>query len=274
MIHLIVDSTFGIEKDYAKQKGIEIVNLKLILNDQVFEEGTQECWNQFYTKLESSKEFFTTSQPSPEDFKNSIEKILKKDHDAEIIILTISNALSGTINAATIASKMFKNNKIIAIDSKTCSAGGRIMVEEVVSLIEQGNSFDQVIQTIKELQEKITVEFIPDTMEYLKKGGRVGAISATIASILKIKPIFLFKNGMVIVRKKVIGFTRAVGDMISQIPQNFKKLYLLYIHDDSNVDLLKQKVFTTLNVENTKIVPVSPVFGAHVGIGAIGIAVL
>ena len=272
MIHLIVDSTFGIEEEFAKEKNIEVVSLKLILDDKHYVEGFEKNWSEFYNDLELSKGFPTTSQPSPEDFKDAISKILDKDENAEILILTITQSLSGTINAATLATKDFNGKKIVALDSKTGTAGGRILVEELVELIENGATFEEVIEQTKILQEKIQVDFIPATMEYLKRGGRIGSLSATIASILKIKPIFRFKNGVVSVVKKVLGFSRAVGDMIMQVPKTFKKVYLLYIHKSENIELIKQKLSTLLGINNPKVLAVGPVFGAHVGVGSVGIA--
>lgn len=272
MIHLIVDSTFGIEEQYAKEKGIEVVNLKLILDEEVRDEGFEKDWSDFYNKLETSKSFPTTSQPSPEEFKDAINKVLQRDNEAQILILTITQSLSGTINSATLAAKSFENENIIAMDSKTGTAGGRILVEELMELIEKGASFDQVIAQTKVLQQQIQVDFIPETMEYLKRGGRIGTLSATLASILKIKPIFRFKDGVVTVAKKVLGFSRAVGDMVMQVPKTFKKIYLLYIHRTENVEVLKQKVENILGVKEPKVLALEPVFGAHVGIGAVGIA--
>lgn len=274
MIHLIVDSTFGIEEQFAKEKGIEVVNLKLILDDEVRDEGFEKDWGDFYNKLEASKSFPTTSQPSPEDFKDAIKRVLQKDENAQILILTITQSLSGTINSATLAAKSFENENIIALDSKTGTAGGRILVEELVELIEGGACFEEVIKQTKIIQEQIQVDFIPETMEYLKRGGRIGTLSATLASILKIKPIFRFKNGVVTVAKKVLGLSRAIGDMVMQVPKTFKKIYLLYIHKAENIEILKEKVSTILGIKEPKVLALEPVFGAHVGIGAVGIASL
>ena len=111
MIHIIADSTFGVPKSYAESNGIKIVNLKLILDDKVTEEGFEENYEEFYVRLKNSKSFPSTSQPSPEDFVDKIKEVYKEDEQAEIIILTISQALSGTINAATLAAREFEGKK-------------------------------------------------------------------------------------------------------------------------------------------------------------------
>ena len=148
------------------------------------------------------------------------------------------------------------------------------MVEEIVDLIKAGKSFDEIVnRAIPVLKENLEIQFVPETMEYLKRGGRIGKLSATLASILKIKPVFSFKNGMISIKKKVLGIGKAISDMISLLPQKLKKLYVCYIYDDTNVDTIKRKLEQS-NIKYDGIVNVTPVFGSHVGIGAIGIASL
>lgn len=274
MIHIIADSTFGIPKSYAESNGIKIVNLKLILDDKVTEEGFEENYEEFYVRLKNSKSFPSTSQPSPEDFVDKIKEVYAEDSEAEIIILTISEALSGTINAATLAAREFEGKKIVAIDSAQAATCGRIMVEELVDLIKKGKTFEEIVnKAIPVLKENLEIQFVPETMEYLKRGGRIGKLAATLASILKIKPVFSFKNGMISIKKKVLGIGKAISDMIALLPQKLKKLYVCYIYDDTNVDAIKKKLEQS-NIKYDGVVNVTPVFGSHVGIGAIGLASL
>lgn len=274
MIRFIVDSTFGIEEDYAKTHNIEIVNLKLVLEGRVTEEGFEKDWQEFYERLKASKAFPTTSQPSPQDFTDAIEKIIKEDSDAEIVILTISSALSSTVNSARLGAEGFEGKKIAVIDSGEATACQRLMLEELVEAAQKGLTFEEMPALVEELQEKLSIYFVPSTMEYLKRGGRIGVLSATLASILQIKPIFRFKKGAISITKKVLGFGRALKEMTELVSKKIKKLYICYIHDKTNIDLLVQKVKQVLGFENFQLVSVSPVFGVHVGIGAVGLAAL
>ncbi len=274
MIHLIVDSTFGFSKEFAKQKGIEIVNLKLNLDNETVDEGFKENWDQFYEKIKNSKNFPTTSQPSPEDFIVAFKRIFKRDENAEIIVLTISERLSGTINSAVLASKSFKDKKILVIDSKQATVGSKIVAEEVIEFIESGKTLDEIEKEVALLHAKVNLLFVPATMEYLIKGGRIGTLAGTIASIFQIKPIFKFKEGILSVAKKVLGFGHSLAEMVSMLPKNLKKLYICYIHDNSNVQQLAFKLKKILNLEKVESVACSPVFGCHVGIGAVGFAAI
>ena len=274
MIRLIVDSTFGVKKDYALKHKIFVVNLKMNLANETFEEGFEETWGDFYYKMQKSSVFPTTSQPSPQDFIDKMEEVYKEDENAEILILTISERLSGTINSAKIAANSFPNKKIVALDSRQATTCGRFMVEELVEAIENGRTFDEVISLVSVLQSKLKIQFIPHTLEYLRRGGRIGAVGAGLASILKIKPVFTFSDGNLTV-KKVIGNLRAASEVVNNTPEAVKKIAVCYIYDDSNVDKIMQKIKDRFPdgacIEKTAI---EPVFGCHVGIGAVGVATL
>lgn len=274
MIRLIVDSTFGIQKEYAQKHNLKVVHLKMILGEETFEEGFEDSWGEFYEKMRTSKHFPTTSQPSPQDFMDAIDATYKEDPDAEIIVLTISNALSGTINSATIAVNEYAGKKITAIDTREATTCCRLMVEELVEAIEAGKTYEEILELIKVLQTKLQIDFIPDNMEALKRGGRIGGLAATLASVLKIKPLFRFADGKISVIKKVIGFQKAISEAIAEIPKKLKKLYVCYIHDAINVPKILEKIKEKLGIEKVETVAIEPVFGVHVGIGAVGIASL
>lgn len=274
MIRLVVDSTFGLPREFVIENKIEVVSLKMILGEKVFEEGFEDSWGAFYDEMQSSKLFPTTSQPAPQDFMNAIDRIFAEDADAQIIILTISNRLSGTINAATIAANSYEGKTVLAIDSRQATSCGRLMVEEVLEYIKAGKNLEQILDLITVLQKKLKIQFVPHTMESLKRGGRISGLGAKIANILKIKPIFKFEDGNLSVMKKVLGLSRAIHDAVLALPQKLKKLYVCYINDKINVPHINQKLKTLRGIENAEALAVDPVFGVHVGVGAIGLASL
>ena len=274
MIRLIVDSTFRVSEKYAKENKIEVVNLKMILDGQIYDEGFENTWDAFYEKMKNSKSFPTTSQPSPQDFMDAIDRILKEDENAEILILTIANSLSGTINSATIAANSYPNKKIVAHDSQNATTCCRLLTEEVIDHIKNGISFDELLNLLPTIENALKIQFIPDNMDALKRGGRIGTLSATLANILKIKPLFKFANGKITITKKVLGLSKAISDAILELPKKLKKLCICYIYDKVNVPTIVEKLKTMLNLTNVEEVKIEPVFGVHVGIGAIGLASL
>ena len=274
MIRLIVDSTFGVSKKYANENKIEVVNLKMILDGQIYEEGFEDTWDEFYEKMKKSKSFPTTSQPSPQDFMDAIDKIYKEDENAEILILTIANSLSGTINSATIAANSYPNKRIVAHDTQNATTCCRLLTEEVVEHIKNGISFDELLEKLPTIENALKIQFVPDSMDALKRGGRIGTLSAALASILKIKPLFKFANGKVTITKKVLGLSKAISDAIHELPKKLKKLCICYIYDRVNVPMIAEKLKTMLGLTNVEEVKLEPVFGVHVGIGAVGLASL
>lgn len=274
MIRFIVDSTFGITKEFAEQNNIKVVKLKMMLDGETVEEGFQEEWKPFYEKIKNSKNFPTSSQPNPQAFTDAIEEVYNEDKDAEIFILTIAEYLSGTINSATIATSNFEGKKIIAMDTGAVCACSIMMLEEMIDLANEGKTFEEIAEIAPKIKENLQIQFVPATMEYLKRGGRIGKLSATILDVLRIKPIFLFKNNEISVTKKTLGLGKAIVDAISMLPKKIKKIAACFIYDDLNLPMLYNKLaakFPKIKIEKFG---VSPMFGVHVGIGAVGIATL
>ena len=103
MIHFIVDSTFGVEEEYKKAHNIKVAGLSVMLDDKIYHDENLQEWQLYYEALKKSKDFPKTTQPSPEIFVNLIEQTLKEDPDAKILLLTITQTLSGTYNCAKMA---------------------------------------------------------------------------------------------------------------------------------------------------------------------------
>ncbi len=274
MIRLVVDSTFGLSKEYVKKNKIEVVNLKMILDNEIFDEGFEDTWDKFYEKMKTSKSFPTTSQPSPQDFMDAIDRIYKEDENAEILILTIANSLSGTINSATIAANSYEGKRIVAHDTRNATTCCRMLVEEIIEHINNGISFDNLLDLLPTIENSLKIQFVPASMDSLKRSGRIGTLSATLVDIFRIKPLFQFANGKVTITKKVLGLSKAITDAILLLPKKLKKLYVCYIYDRTNVPMILSKLKTMLNISEIEEVKLEPVFGVHVGIGAVGLASL
>ncbi len=273
MIRFIVDSTFGLKSDYVKKYNIKVVPLKVTLDGETIN-GTEENWAKFYDKLEESKDFPMTSQPSPQDFEDAINEIFSEDDKAEIILMTIASQLSGTNNSANLAAKSFAEKKVTVIDTKSASFGETILLEECVEMAENGQTYEEILAAIPELIGKIKIQFVPQSLEYLKRGGRVGKLSAVVANTFHVKPIFVYHDNSVVVPKKVFGMTKAISEMVAALPQKIKRCYVCYIKDNSLVKAICDKVASVTGFLNSLVAWVDPVFGSHVGIGAVGIATL
>lgn len=274
MIKLVVDSTSYISEEYAQKHDIKVVNLTTTLSDYSIEEGYEDNWNTFFDKLKNGKDFPKTSQPTPAEFENVYNDILSKNPEADIITITISQSLSGTYNSARLAAENVNKDKIFVIDSGQTAQSELLFLEEIVELIGLGKTAKEIFDMQETLRKNVCIQFVPATMEYLKRGGRIDLLSATIASVLNIKPILSFKNGKLENTKKCLGMQKAIAEMVAEIPKAVKKIYVCYIHEAEWLQKIMDKVNQTFNFGITQAKKIGPVIGSHIGIGAVGVAYL
>lgn len=273
MIHFVVDSTFCVDEKFKQEHDIKVVGLSVLLDGKTYNETNTEHWQEFYEALKNSKNFPKTTQPSPEEFTNTFDEILSNDKDAQIIVLTLTQSFSGTYNCAKMLAESY-NGKVTVIDSENACESALLMLEELVKAKDEGKSVQQIVELAEELKPKLSVQFVPTTMEYLRKGGRISLIKSIIANILQFKPIIKTKQNILSIAKKCFGMKKTIEEMLNMFVGKVKKMYVVYVYESPFLQYIKDRVkvlFSDLDVEAKC---VSPVIGSHVGIGAVGIACL
>lgn len=268
MIKIIVDSTAYLDRAYAKEHDITVIPLRVLYREHEFEEGAPGEFDEFFEDFTKTKIFPKTSQPSVELFVEEFNKAIKKGD--EVIVFTISSSLSGTYNAACLAKESCINpSRVTVYDSKNACQTIAGYVMDTVEMINEGKSVKEIVEHINKIQNTSKVAFIPDSLEYLAKGGRIGKVTATLGTILQLKPILGFKNGVLGCEKKSIGMQRAINDLISSIPEKIKRLFIIHVANTKFFEMLKQKVTEFLNKRQQKvqilISEVGPVVASHVG---------
>lgn len=275
MIKIIVDSTAYTPKEYADANDITVIPLRVLYKGNEFDEGFPGSYDEFFEDFTKTKVFPKTSQPSLEKFIEEYNKAIDKGD--EVLVFTISSTLSGTYSVACLAKDQCKDpSKVYVVDSQgnTQTILGYVM--EAVNMRKTGAICKEIIARIEELIPNSCVSFIPDSLEYLVKGGRIGKVSATIGTILQIRPIITFKKG-VLSDKKSFGMQKAMKDLIATIPQKLKRLFIIHIADTKFFDNLKKLVYDFLEKRPDKNEievyegEIGPVNAAHVG-PAVGLA--
>lgn len=274
MVRFIVDSTFGLTREFASENGIKVVSLTLLLGDKEFTEGYREDWDVFYSALVRSKAAAKTSQPAPRMFQDAIDEILSEDPKSEIMILTIADRLSGTIGSAKIAANQYPDNRVEALNSCEAGPSALMFLQEMLKAAQGGASFDELKALALDLNERIAMQFIPATLTELARGGRVNKLLSHIGNILNIKPVFEFAKNDLTVYAKTLGFNRAVEAAIAHLPKKFDRLLVYYIYDDKNVEALNDRLYKRLGLDHIDVEPMCPVGGVHIGIGTVGIVTL
>ncbi len=269
MIKIVTDSTCCITREFAKQHDIRVIPLKILFSDEEFYEGFPGEYDRFYQKLESSKEIPKTSLPSPEAFAEAFDSIVSQGD--EVICITLASALSGTVNSARVAAENFPG-KISVIDSGSTCQSLQFMIEDILDLVQNGMPREEIAAKIEENKQQYYISFVPDTMEYLKRGGRISLVKASIATILKIKPIFRFQNNKLEITRKTLGMNMAINELVASIPAGVKKIFALCIGNSEYFHSLQEKLKKKFENIVVRVGEICPVLGTHVGPGTVGVA--
>lgn len=276
-IRIIADSGCDITQEEARELGIEILPIKTIFGETEYRDGIDLTHEEFFEKLIESDIFPTTSQISPFEYEQKYEEI-KKDGDRAIVI-TLSSKLSGCFQSANIAAEDYEGI-VFPVDSLSVTAGERILIEYAVRLREQGLQIQDIIEKLEEKKHKIRLIALLDTLEYLKKGGRISAAAAMAGALLSIKPVVAIENGEVTVLGKARG-SKAGNNMLREMVNKegvidfsmpFALVYselsdeLLQKYKKDNRDLFEDAVGDIQGYS------LGCAIGTHIGPGAIGTA--
>ena len=208
-IKLITDSTCDIAPQILASKGIQFVPLKVLFKDKEYVDKIDLTNPEFYEMMRNSKELPTTSQVNPGEFHDVFESALKEG--AEVIGIFLSSELSGTYNSAVIAKEMLGSDKIHLIDSRSVSFALGLMVLKMQQKIDDGADVSEVIQLATEMCASSQLYGMLDTLENLKKGGRLSSGTAMIGKMLNLKPIIEVKEGRVNVAEKARGSKKGLA---------------------------------------------------------------
>lgn len=270
MIKIMVDSASDC---YGTELYDLFVPIRVNIGGREYEDGVNLDRNTFYRLLTETEEFPQTSQPSPDAFLAHFEQV-KVDGD-ELIYFTLSGALSGTYQSANIAKAMVGYEGIHLVDSKTASHMIGVLAQYAKDLISRGLSAKEIVKECEALKGKIRVFAGLDTLEYLKRGGRIGKASALVGTLANIKPIVtVSQEGEVDAVGKTIGFGRAVqaiADKVKtfEIDERFP-ICSLYTFGEENCSKLEEK----LKAEGISVkdrLQIGSAIGTHVGPGVYGV---
>ncbi len=265
MIKIFVDSGSSIKKEERDFYNVEVLPLKILLNDKEYLDGENLSMEVFYNALMQDGVFPKTSLPSLSDAERRVNQCVEQGY--EVIILTISSGISGTFSAINMLFE--QNEKVRVIDTKTAVGGIKILVKEANKYLNE--SLDFVEEKLNALIPRIKVLAIPETLEYLHKGGRLSKAGWAVGTILRIKPVIQLKD-TVKVASKAIGLKIAMKTILSEL-ENCDVNYPIvpsYTFDTANLDQMiakTNKEYVDIMIEKDNI---DPAIAAHWGPNAFG----
>ena len=275
-IKILVDSSSDISAEEAKAKGFELIPLIVSFGEEQFFDGVDLLPEQFFNRLIESDVLPTTSQISPYRFSEKLEELTADG--SEVIVITLSSKLSGTYFSAVTAAEEFEH--VYVVDSLNACIGERLVCELAHNLREQGFSAEEIVAELEEKKHRIQLIAVLDTLEYLKKGGRISDGVAFAGELMSIKPVISIIDGEVRLIGKALGSKRVNNLLTSLIEKaggiDFSMPYGT-VWSGLNDTMLKKYIQDSRRIweNNTAEVPeyaLGSVIGTHIGPGAIGVA--
>ena len=274
MIRLIADSSCDLKQAEIIDDFVTILPMTINIDNEEYYDGITISNEEFYQKLPLAKILPHTSQVNSVAFLENFKQAV--DNGEDILILTISSELSGTVNSARIAKEELGKGNIEIVDSRLVTFAYQALVREAIKLIKQGLSLQELKSKLEELREKVILIAVIGDLTYLIKGGRVSKTQGFIANALSIKPLLTITNGKLDICKKVIGLPKAFNTVADMFNKNYEVDYTLPQYLGHSADLQKLKDLEKVLLSKTQIKPecvceLGPTVGTHAGPGCVGI---
>ncbi len=275
MIRIIVDSTTDMTPEVRER--VTVVPLSIRFGEEEYRDGVSITRQEFYEKLVECDDLPTTSQATPEQFLSIFEETLKAEDEA--IVITLSSKLSGTCQSAKIAAEEY-GGRVSVIDSETVTIGAGILVSRALEFLDAGLTAKEIVARLEEEKQHIRIVALLDTLEYLKRGGRISKTVAFAGGILAIKPVVSVESGEIKLLGKARGSKQGNNLLAEEIQKSggvdFTRPLLLG-YTGVCTELLETYIADSTalwegNTESLRYEIIGSTVGTHVGPGAIAVA--
>ncbi len=275
MVKIVTDSCSDITPELAQEYGIMVVPLYVQFGDKVYRDNVDLATVEFYHKLVKSKVIPTTSTVTPEFFTKLFTKLAKETN--EILTITLSEMYSGTYGSALQGKAMVKNKcHIEVIDCQLAIGGQLLLVTTAAKMAQEGANLNQIAQWVREAIPRTHVRMSFDTLEYLRRGGRIGKAQAFLGSLLKVNPVLSIKDGTTFPVARPRNRAQAM-DFLVNFAKGFHHIEALAIEDATTpgeLEILAQRLKDLVPPERFYRSKISPVVGTHVGPHVLAVSIL
>ena len=272
-VKVVTDSGADLPEKLVKELGITVVPIYVRFGDTVYRDRVDISEDEFYERLTHDPVHPNTTQPTPQDFAEVYQK-LSAEADG-IVSIHIAGKLSGTCNSALMAKDTLEVKcPIEVVDSETLSMSLGLIVIAAAEMAKAGESMDKIVAAAREAIPKSSLFFLLDTLEYLKRGGRIGKAKALLGSVLNVKPMLTMKDGELVPvgqarsrakgMDKLFDYAKNAGDI--------KDLAVVYNTTPDEAQALAERLGSVFDKEKMRMSRVGPGLGSHGGPGAILVA--
>jgi fatty acid kinase fatty acid binding subunit len=272
-IAIVTDSTADLPSQLARNRSISVVPLTLNFEGRSLLDGVDIRPSEFYRKLPNATTHPTTSQPSAGRFAEAYSELLA-DH-SDVISIHISEKLSGTYASAVQGAEMTDSKRVHVIDSQLVSMSLGLLTLAASEMVSRGDGASSIVERVNSMRENVQTYFSVATLEFLRRGGRIGRASAMLGSVLQVKPVLCIRDGLVTPLERVRTFDRALNRVVELTREvdRGKGLCVIVGHADAEADADRVARELEPHCETLMIQPLGPVVGAHAGPGVVGVGV-
>jgi len=276
-VAILTDSTAYIPNDLREKLNITLIPLTLIWGEETFADGVDITPQEFYTKMALSNVVPTTSQATIHSMKSAFQRLIDQDYD--VLGIFISSRLSGTVESAMQAREMMLNVKerIAVVDSLATTMAMGWPVLTAARAAEAGENLRECFELAEKARDQTGVMFVVETLEYLRRGGRIGGAQALLGNLLNIKPILELQDGRIEPVEKIRTKRKALDRMLDLIEGKIagrKPVRLATVHANSEAEAVSLLDTAKLRFNPIESItcPLSPVIGTHAGPGTVALA--
>mgnify|MGYP005832310109 FL=1 len=275
-VAVITDSTSDIPADLAAKHDIHVVPLYIHFGTETLRDRVDIDTEGFFRRLTTDPHHPKTSQPTPEDFVEAYQTVREKTGAQELVVLTISSALSGTYASAE-AARSRVSFPVYVLDTRHVTMGETLIVLAAAEAATQGATGPAVMDLARSLIPKVRLFFAVDTLEYLHRGGRIGTASKFIGTALSIKPVLHIHDGEVAPLERIRTKKRALARLVELVEANIDPSRPTFVsvghgQDQEEADWLAREIETRFHPEQLVMMEVGATIGTHAGPGVVGVS--
>ncbi len=274
MLRIVTDGAADIPMGWEEEYAIEVIPINILFGEKTYLQDIDLDSAGFYDLVDQTRKIPKTSQPSPHQFTEFYKRIAQNGDT--ILSIHVTSKLSGTYASAVAASDELKNvMKVVPFDSAGGSLGLGLMCREARKMDRAGKSVEQIVRYLEGVRDRIQIILTLETLEYARMSGRVGTLSAALASILNVKPIAVLNHGVVNMVEKVRTRKAALARVIDMAVAEFgdQPVYLGIVHarDIVSGSLLMEQARKRFNCKETMLTDLSISLAANFGPGTVGL---
>ncbi|MBK9926727.1 MAG: DegV family protein [Anaerolineales bacterium] len=273
-IGIVTDSTCDLPQNTIHELGITVIPLFINIGDKGYLDGVDITRRDFYTNLPTYNTHPSTGTPGTDAFTQAYNN-LSAQGCTEILSIHISKSLSGTVEVARAAAREFKQIPVTVRDSDQLSIGTGFQAEVAARMASAGKTMKEILTALDDLMSRTYVTARLDTLDYLRRSGRMNAIMAGLGSLLQLKPILTMKNGQP-GSERVRTTARADSRLIQMLEEHrpIERFALLHTNASEKAEAFRARIAHMIPPDKSVSMDITPAIGAHIGPGAVGYAII